>query len=52
MRAVREGRDPGGITKVQTNQKLIMQHYIRTDAGFYKKRLKDLIQMHKSFRIL
>ena len=25
-------------------KKLIMQHYIRTDAGFYKKRLKDLIQ--------
>lgn len=41
-----------GITGAQTNQKLIMQHYIRTDAGFYKKRLKDLIQMHKSFRIL
>ena len=41
-----------GITGAQTNQKLIMQHYIRTDARFYKKRLKDLIQMHKSFRIL
>lgn len=41
-----------GITGAQTNQKLIMQHCIRTDARFYKKRLKDLIQMHKSFRIL
>ena len=41
-----------GITGAQTNQKLIMQHCIRTDARFYKKRLKDLIQMHKIFRIL
>lgn len=41
-----------GYNWAQTNQKLIMQHCIRTDARFYKKRLKDLIQMHKIFRIL
>lgn len=41
-----------GTIGAQINQKLIMQHYIRTDTRFYKKRLEDLTQMHKSFRIL